>query len=618
MDTPDYTTVEECCHGAVGQAGTSTRNDWLRCELIVVLFAAFIFLTGVISPPSLMDDVDASQATMARNMLRSGDWVSARLDGVLYIDKAPFKYWETAVGYMIFGVHDWVARLPGALSAILLCWLAARFGRWAFSAAAGLYAGLILATCVGLFLFTRIVIPDVTLTLVITLSLWALLRVLDGREQHPRRWAAIWAVTFGVGLLVKGLIGLVFPLAIALLYLSITRRILDRRTWKLLHPFWGLLIFVAIAAPWHVLAILRNPPYFDFTLHSGPGYRGFFWFYFINDQLLRFLNLRYPRDYNTVPRPLFWLLHLVWLFPWSVYFPLLRKLNFRPTDRQGQTACMALCWTGFVLVFFTFSTTQEYYSMPVYPALALLLGAAMALVPERLYIGARAVGSLALVGAVIAAVILVAVRGVATPGDISVALTQNPDAYTLSMGHLSDLTVRAFAYLRAPLLLAGIACLIAAVGAWTSRDRKTVFALVFMMVVFFQAVRLALVVFDPYLSSRPLADALNRAPKGRMISSGEYYNYSALFFYAEDRTLMLNGRYANLEYGSYAPGAPDVFIDDARFRRLWAEPVLSYFAVGDAEIPRIQTLVGPGSMHLIGSAGGRSLFANRAVASNPN
>ena len=77
-----------------------------------------------------------------------------------------------------------------------------------------------------------------------------------------------------------------------------------------------------IAAPWHVLAALRNPPYFDFTMRSAPGeYHGFLWFYFINEQLLRFLNMRYPRDYDTVPRLYFWLFHLLWLFPWSVYFP---------------------------------------------------------------------------------------------------------------------------------------------------------------------------------------------------------------------------------------------------------------------------------------------------------
>ena len=143
--------------------------------------------------------------------------------------------------------------------------------------------------------------------------------------------------------------------------------------------FTGALIFLAIAAPWHILATLRMPPYLNFTMHSGPGeYHGFFWFYFINEHVLRFLNLRYPRDYNTVPRLAFWGLHLLWLFPWSVYFPAVARLHFKPVDRAGRTRLLALCWAGFLLVFFTFSTTQEYYSMPIYPALALLLGCAMA------------------------------------------------------------------------------------------------------------------------------------------------------------------------------------------------------------------------------------------------
>ena len=114
-------------------------------------------------------------------------------------------------------------------------------------------------------------------------------------------------------------------------------------------------------------------------MHSERGsYHGFFWFYFINEHVLRFLNRRYPRDYNTVPRALFWLFHLLWLFPWSVYLAATPKLGFRAPDRGSRTRLLALCWAGFILVFFTFSTTQEYYSMPCYPALALLLGSAMA------------------------------------------------------------------------------------------------------------------------------------------------------------------------------------------------------------------------------------------------
>src|SRR5687768_5898511 len=107
-----------------------------------------------ISPPALMDDVDAVQAQLERNMLESGDWVTARLNGIAYLEKSPLVYWMMAVSFAIFGVHDWAARLPIALSAIALAWLTNRMGRWAFGVAAGFYAGLTVATCIGLFLFT--------------------------------------------------------------------------------------------------------------------------------------------------------------------------------------------------------------------------------------------------------------------------------------------------------------------------------------------------------------------------------------------------------------------------------------------------------------------------------
>ncbi len=131
-----------------------------------------------------MDDVDAVQAQISRNMLDSGDWVTARLDGIAYLEKSPLKYWMIALAFKVLGVHDWVARLPVALSAILLCWLTYRIGWWAFNRRAGMYAGLTLATCVGLFLFTRIQIPDVTITATIALALWAFLRALD-QEEAP-------------------------------------------------------------------------------------------------------------------------------------------------------------------------------------------------------------------------------------------------------------------------------------------------------------------------------------------------------------------------------------------------------------------------------------------------
>src|SRR5262249_16585885 len=168
---------EEVERPGAGQPGLlNIRNA--RHQLIVLGFAAAIFFGCILSPPSLMDDVDSVQAQIARNMLQSGDWVTARLEGVPYLEKAAPWYWAIAASYTIFGVHDWSARIPVALSAVLLCWLVVRLGEWAFGKQAAMYAGLCVATCVGLFLFTRILIPDCTLTLAITAALFSMLPLL--------------------------------------------------------------------------------------------------------------------------------------------------------------------------------------------------------------------------------------------------------------------------------------------------------------------------------------------------------------------------------------------------------------------------------------------------------
>jgi len=565
-----------------------------------------------------MDDSDAVLAQAARNMLTSGDWVTPRLDGVIYLEKPPLYYWPLAVSYKIFGVHDWAARIPIALSVMALAWLTAAFGVWAFGRRAGLYAGLCTATCVGLFLFTRIVIPDVTLTLMVAFAMWAFLRALDEEEAHPRFWAFVLAASLGTGLLVKSLVAVVFPICGALIFLFLTKQLFARRTWQRLRPISGFFIALLIAAPWHILATLRNPPYFSLALHSGPGqYHGFLWFYFMNEQVLRFLNLRYPRDYNTVPRLWFWLFHLLWLFPWSVYFPAVAKLSYKPVDRAGRTCLLALCWTGFLLVFFTFSTTQEYYSMPCYPALALLLGSAMAAGGDWIRRGTRVVCAIA-VGAMITTFgIYFSVRNLATPGDIASALSSHPSAYTLSLGHMEDLTFASFAYLRLPLVFASVAFLIGALGTLRWTGKRAFFAIALMMVLFFHAARLAMVVFDPFLSSRPLAEKLLTLPDGKLMMDRNYWTFSSLFFYTNREPLMLNARYFNLEYGSYAPGAPDVFIGDGRFRALWRGSERYYLVTYAKRLAGIEELAGKENVRVAAESGGKVLVTNLPLGSAP-
>jgi 4-amino-4-deoxy-L-arabinose transferase-like glycosyltransferase len=595
-----------------GRGAGSARRQHIYFYVAVLLLAAAVYLGCIVSPPSLMDDVDAVQAQIARTMLTSGDWVTARLDGVAYLEKAPLIYWSIAATYQVFGVHDWAARIPVALSAIALCWLTAAFGIWAFGRKAGFYAGMILATCVGLYLFTRVLIPDVMLTFTVALAMWAFLRVLDYDERRPRFWAFVLAASLGVGLLLKSTVAVLFPVAAGVIYLFLTRQLFQAKTWKRLRPFSGALIILLIAAPWHILAMLRNPPYFDFCLHSVRGeYHGFLWFYFMNEQVLRFLNLRYPRDYNTVPRVYFWLFHLLWLFPWSVYFPAVARLEFKPVDRAGRARLLALCWTGFMLVFFTFSTTQEYYTMPCYPALALLLGSAMATDSGWVRGGTRTIGVIAACAAVVLVAIFILVRNVPAPGDISMALSQRPGTYTLSLSHMEDLTLASFAYLRLPLAVAAVAFLAGAFGTLRYSGQRAFLAAACMMVLFFHAARLAMVTFDPYLSSRPLAEALLHSPEGKLIVDHHYYTFSSVFFYTNRDALLLNGRFNNLVYGSYAPDAPDVFIDDAQWKNLWMSPRRYYLVASDPAVPRFENLVGKTALRQVKASGGKVLMTNK-------
>jgi len=587
--------------------------NW-HVHVAVLLIAAAIYLGSIVSPPSLMDDVDAVQAQIARNMLSSGDWVTPRLDGVVYLEKAPLIYWTIAVSYMIFGVHDWAARLPIALSVLALCWLTTAFGLWAFGKRAGFYAGMCMATCVGLFLFTRVLIPDVMLTFTVGLAMWAFIRCLDEQEKHPSYWATILALSLGAGLLLKSLIGILFPIAAAGLYLILARQWSLAVIWQRLHPLRGLAIVLLVAAPWHILATVRNPPYFAFTMHSGPGeYHGFFWFFFVNEQLLRFLNLRYPRDYNTVPRLYFWLSHLLWLFPWSVYFPALTRLSYKPNDRRGRTCLLALCWTGFILIFFTFSTTQEYYSMPCYPALALLLGCAMAEETPWIRRGKWVLATIAASAALVTGALFIVTRHVPAPGDIAQALNQRPGTYLLSLDHMKDLTLPSMAYLRFPLGVACVAFLIGLITTVTTKGARAFLGAAVMMICFFHAARLAMVVFDPYLSSRTLAQALEKGPPGTLIVDHHYYTYSSVFFYTNRTALLLNGKFNNLVYGAYAPHAPDVFIDDREFKQLWLQPERRYLVINPAGAARLKGLVGQNAFSVLCESGGKLLMTNHPI-----
>jgi len=248
--------------------------------------------------------------------------------------------------------------------------------------------------------------------------------------------------------------------------------------------------------------------------------------------------------------------------------------------------------------------------MPCYPALALLLGSAMASETKCVDRGTRLLGSIAALAALACIAIAYTVRSLPAPGDISSSLSRHPSAYTLSLGHMLDLTLDSFVYLRFPLYLAAAAFLIGALANLMWSGLRAFLLSGLMMVLFFHAARLALIVFDPYLSSRPLAQALLAQPPGKLIVEGHFYPLSSIPFYTGLDPLLLNGKRLNLEYGAAAPGAPPVFLSDSDFAVLWASPDRYYFVASRRGADRIENLVGKDHFETVSSSGGKLLLRN--------
>jgi 4-amino-4-deoxy-L-arabinose transferase-like glycosyltransferase len=582
----------------------------------IVLLWAVLYLPGLWSPP-LLDDADSVHAEAAREMMLRHDWSTLYVDDLRYLEKAPLLYWSMAASYKIFGAHDWAARLPLALGVLALLLACYAIGRHNFDEQAGLYAALALGLSFGPYIYTRILIPDILVALWLTLGLHCFLLTLE--QVRPSRLAC-WglAVTMALNVLTKGLIGLIFPLGIIAAYLLLTRNLHHLLRMKLLSSFG---IFLAVAAPWHIVASLRNPA-------AGQA-RGFFWFYFVNEHFLRYIGLRFPRDYDTVPLLLFFALPLLFLLPWSAFvFKALGAVPHRwsdlPTlDRRARALLLCAITALVVVGFFTFSSRQEYYVLPALPALALILGAWLSheqhspsASPPR-----RAGRRIALATFLVAAPLTAAAwtllwfsQRVPPNSELADLLTRNPSEYALSFGHIFDLTPRAMGLFRPELFLVGLSLLLGTYASWRLRLRNRPaaanLALAAMMFVSLQCVHSALVTFSPILSSRALSNAVAAVyrPGDVIVVNGAYEDASTLNFYGHLPLHLLNSREnGDLYYGSLFPDSPAVFEDDASLARLWLSSTRVFVFTAQSDIPPLLRQTG---YRTFARSGGKLILEN--------
>jgi 4-amino-4-deoxy-L-arabinose transferase-like glycosyltransferase len=595
---------------------------WALAAVFVVVYAGSMFT------PALLDDADSTHAEAAREMAVTGDYVTLHVNGVRYLEKAPLPYWLVALSYKIFPVNEFSTRVPMVLSVLLLGGLALGWGRRAFGERTGIYAALFVYTCAGVYLFTRVLIPEVLLSLLIAAAMYFFLTGLEP-EAAAWRWYAGYAM-MALGVLTKGLIALVFPGGAAFFFLLITG---EWRRWREFRLASGLALFLAIAAPWHILAGLRNP--------GTAEHHGFFWFYFVNEHYLRFLGRRYPRDYNKLPATLYWALHLLWLFPWSFYLPAAVKTTIEqgggPRGASGQSGgrrndfasrTRLLCWilAGVVLIFFALSTNQEYYTFPAYLPLLLLLADGVAEC-ERAECegGARtgwltsSAGLLAVVGVAASAMLVAGLaqsRRLPFEPDIGNVLSrQDTNAYTLSTSHMLDLSYASFAALRLPAALAAgvllVAPLLSLILRCWRRHYAATWTLAAGLAVFLVAAHIALGRFGPYLSSKQLAEeiAARARPQDAVMIYGDQAFGSSLLFYLRRPIDLVEGRTTSMWFGSTFADAPKIYLSDADLQRDWAGNGRVFLFVPPHQKATVDGLLA--AKFVIAEVSGKYVYSNR-------
>jgi 4-amino-4-deoxy-L-arabinose transferase-like glycosyltransferase len=691
-------------------AAAQSRHARVLSLLAALWFV--LFFASLFAPP-VLDDADGTHANAARQMAFSGDWVTLRVNNVRYLEKAPLPYWIVAASLRLFGVNAFAVHLPQALFVLLLMLLGVRWAREAFGERTALYTGLAVLTSAGVFLFTRVFIPDVLLSLLLACALYCLLQSLhpaknktivilsaaknprispeaphnpgapsiaplshvigvpasfaggarmDGSHEDAYRLSslypyALWTA-LALAVLTKGLVALVFFFGTAAVYLALTGEL---RNWRRLKPFTGALLFLAIAAPWHILASLRNTG-------AADGH-GFFWFYFINEHVLRFLGRRIPRDYNKLPSTLYWTLHLVWLFPWALFLPV-AVVEFRnkwkrhsdpelvegsefPYSARGasqlggrfhdltpaqRTTLLLTLFSALVLLFFSLSTNQEYYTFPAYLPLLMLLSTALARA-ELTYTEEKssrrwitfAHAAFTTIGVAVAAALaygLYTSRHLAFVPDIGELLAhRGVGDYTLSMSSLFDLTGPSFAALRLPASLALAAFAVGPTAAWILRARRRHLAaattLALTSAVFLIAAHIALVRFAPMLSSQNFAARIQQLEASGAISRdntlllyGDQAYGSSIPFYLNRPlsrpALLVDGRSSSMLFGSTFPDAQSLFLTPVQLLAQWGSGPRKLLFVPLNRRDEVDRLLGT-RQFLLEETSGKALLTDRPL-----
>ena len=324
-----------------------------------MLLVAVVIWGGNLEARKLSLSDEGRYSEILRYMAQSGDWTTPRLNGIKYFEKPPLQYWATAAAYRVFGEHNWTARLWPALTGLLGVLLMYFVGARLYGTTTGLYTALVLASSVLYSALAHILTLDMGLAFFLTMALAGILLGLDPRAdaKTKRLWIHVAAAGCALAVLSKGLIGIVLPGAVVVLYMLIKR---DFGLLRKLHLVTAGLLFLAITAPWFIAVSLANPE--------------FAWFFFVHEHLQRYtstIHQRYQPWYFFIP------ILMLGILPWLVTLVdgLIHARKQLTRDKSFDPLLFALLWAGFIFLFFSASGSKlPSYILPIFPALALIIG----------------------------------------------------------------------------------------------------------------------------------------------------------------------------------------------------------------------------------------------------
>ncbi|WP_261508603.1 glycosyltransferase family 39 protein [Burkholderia multivorans] len=339
---------------------TPSRLPLNRIVLVLLLVAFAVIWFTPLGMRHLIPSDEGRYAEMAREMFVTGDWITPRYNGYKYFEKPPLQTWLNALTFAWFGIGEWQARLYTALASFAGVLLVGFTGARLFNPLSGFLAAVVLASSPYWNLMGHFNALDMGLAFWMALSLCALLLAQRPglRPAAVRGWMWLCWAAMAFAVLSKGLVGVILPGAVLVLYTLIAR---DWALWKRLYLVSGLVLFFAIATPWFVLVQQRNPEFFNF--------------FFIVQQFRRYLT---PEQNRPGPFYYFVPVLLVGFLPWlSVAWQSVRHALRMPRQPNGFSPMLVLLiWSAFIFLFFSASHSKLIsYVLPVAPALALIIGA---------------------------------------------------------------------------------------------------------------------------------------------------------------------------------------------------------------------------------------------------